>query len=106
MDQGQSGLKYKNQSKRKGLKSASADLGTVDVVRERVLEVVVLPESHLYRDKLLTPLALSGPRMQWLKDAQGLPGAGGGQQRTENGRYSDLAALSTIVTVSPSPLAT
>lgn len=107
--QGQSGLKYRNQSKRKGLKSASTDLGTADVL-ERVLEVIVLPEriTCTEADKLFIQLALSGPKMQWLRDAQGLSGAGRGDSSgtAENGCHLDLAALSTIVTVCPSPLAT
>ncbi|KAK7810756.1 hypothetical protein U0070_027484 [Myodes glareolus] len=107
--QGQSGLKHGNRSKRQALKSASTDLGTADVVLGRVLEVTDLPEgiTRTEADKLFTQLAMSGAKIQWLKDAQGLPGAGGGDNSgtAENGRHSDLAALYTIVAVFPSPLA-
>lgn len=75
----------------------------------RVLEVTDLPEgiTRTEADKLFTQLAMSGAKIQWLKDAQGLPGAGGGDNSgtAENGRHSDLAALYTIVAVFPSPLA-
>ncbi|XP_051032065.1 R3H domain-containing protein 2 isoform X3 [Phodopus roborovskii] len=107
--QGQSGLKHGNRGKRQALKSASTDLGTADVVLGRVLEVTDLPEgiTRTEADKLFTQLAMSGAKIQWLKDAQGSPGAGGGDYRgpAENGRHSDLAALYTIVAVFPSPLA-
>uniref|UniRef100_A0A8C5K5H0 R3H domain containing 2 n=1 Tax=Jaculus jaculus TaxID=51337 RepID=A0A8C5K5H0_JACJA len=107
--QGQSGLKHGNRSKRQALKSASTDLGTADVVLGRVLEVTDLPEgiTRTEADKLFTQLAMSGAKIQWLKDAQGLPGVGGGDNSgtAENGRHSDLAALYTIVAVFPSPLA-
>ncbi|KAM9760394.1 R3H domain-containing protein 2 isoform 9-T15 [Dama dama] len=107
--QGQSGLKHGNRSKRQALKSASTDLGTTDVVLGRVLEVTDLPEgiTRTEADKLFTQLAMSGAKIQWLKDAQGLPGGGGGDNggTAENGRHSDLAALYTIVAVFPSPLA-
>ncbi|XP_028742074.1 R3H domain-containing protein 2 isoform X9 [Peromyscus leucopus] len=107
--QGQSGLKHGNRAKRQALKSASTDLGTADVVLGRVLEVTDLPEgiTRTEADKLFTQLAMSGAKIQWLKDAQGLPGAGGGDNSGpgENGRHSDLAALYTIVAVFPSPLA-
>ncbi|XP_068826805.1 R3H domain-containing protein 2 isoform X3 [Capricornis sumatraensis] len=107
--QGQSGLKHGNRSKRQALKSASTDLGTTDVVLGRVLEVTDLPEgiTRTEADKLFTQLAMSGAKIQWLKDAQGLPGGGGGDNSgtAENGRHSDLAALYTIVAVFPSPLA-
>ncbi|XP_076776599.1 R3H domain-containing protein 2 isoform X8 [Arvicanthis niloticus] len=107
--QGQSGLKHSNRGKRQALKSASTDLGTADVVLGRVLEVTDLPEgiTRTEADKLFTQLAMSGAKIQWLKDAQGLPGAGGGDNSgtAENGRHSDLAALYTIVAVFPSPLA-
>lgn len=107
--QGQSGLKHGNRAKRQALKSASTDLGTADVVLGRVLEVTDLPEgiTRTEADKLFTQLAMSGAKIQWLKDAQGLPGAGGGDNggTAENGRHSDLAALYTIVAVFPSPLA-
>ncbi|XP_076410224.1 R3H domain-containing protein 2 isoform X13 [Peromyscus maniculatus bairdii] len=105
----QSGLKHGNRAKRQALKSASTDLGTADVVLGRVLEVTDLPEgiTRTEADKLFTQLAMSGAKIQWLKDAQGLPGAGGGDNSGpgENGRHSDLAALYTIVAVFPSPLA-
>uniref|UniRef100_A0A8C6RME6 R3H domain containing 2 n=1 Tax=Nannospalax galili TaxID=1026970 RepID=A0A8C6RME6_NANGA len=107
--QGQSGLKHGNRGKRQAPKSASTDLGTADVVLGRVLEVTDLPEgiTRTEADKLFTQLAMSGAKIQWLKDAQGLPGAGGGDNSgtAENGRHSDLAALYTIVAVFPSPLA-
>ncbi|XP_026640418.1 R3H domain-containing protein 2 isoform X13 [Microtus ochrogaster] len=107
--QGQSGLKHGNRGKRQALKSASTDLGTADVVLGRVLEVTDLPEgiTRTEADKLFTQLAMSGAKIQWLKDAQGLPGAAGGDNNgtAENGRHSDLAALYTIVAVFPSPLA-
>ncbi|XP_028607899.1 R3H domain-containing protein 2 isoform X7 [Grammomys surdaster] len=107
--QGQSGLKHGSRGKRQALKSASTDLGTADVVLGRVLEVTDLPEgiTRTEADKLFTQLAMSGAKIQWLKDAQGLPGAGGGDNSgtAENGRHSDLAALYTIVAVFPSPLA-
>ncbi|KAG3291554.1 R3H domain containing 2, transcript variant X9 [Ictidomys tridecemlineatus] len=107
--QGQSGLKHGNRSKRQALKSASTDLGTADVVLGRVLEVTDLPEgiTRTEADKLFTQLAMSGAKIQWLKDAQGLPGGGGGDNSgtAENGRHSDLAAFYTIVAVFPSPLA-
>ncbi|XP_069843236.1 R3H domain-containing protein 2 isoform X4 [Dipodomys merriami] len=107
--QGQSGLKHGNRGKRQALKSASTDLGTADVVLGRVLEVTDLPEgiTRTEADKLFTQLAMSGAKIQWLKDTQGLPGGGGGDNggTAENGRHSDLAALYTIVAVFPSPLA-
>ncbi|XP_076967243.1 R3H domain-containing protein 2 isoform X3 [Tamandua tetradactyla] len=107
--QGQSGLKHGSRGKRQALKSASTDLGTADVVLGRVLEVTDLPEgiTRTEADKLFTQLALSGAKIQWLKDAQGLPGGGGGDNggTAENGRHADLAALYTIVAVFPSPLA-
>eukprot|EP00074_Homo_sapiens_P077154 XP_011536340.1 R3H domain-containing protein 2 isoform X10 [Homo sapiens] len=109
MLKGQSGLKHGNRGKRQALKSASTDLGTADVVLGRVLEVTDLPEgiTRTEADKLFTQLAMSGAKIQWLKDAQGLPGGGGGDNSgtAENGRHSDLAALYTIVAVFPSPLA-
>ncbi|XP_045444129.1 R3H domain-containing protein 2 isoform X19 [Pipistrellus kuhlii] len=107
--QGQSGLKHGNRSKRQALKSASTDLGTTDVVLGRVLEVTDLPEgiTRTEADKLFTQLAMSGAKIQWLKDARGLPAGGGGDSSgtAENGRHADLAALYTIVAVFPSPLA-
>ncbi|XP_066225538.1 R3H domain-containing protein 2 isoform X28 [Saccopteryx leptura] len=107
--QGQTGLKHGNRNKRQALKSASTDLGTTDVVLGRVLEVTDLPEgiTRTEADKLFTQLAMSGAKIQWLKDAQGLPGGGGGDNSgtAENGRHADLAALYTIVAVFPSPLA-
>ncbi|KAM9230349.1 R3H domain-containing protein 2 isoform 6-T9 [Dugong dugon] len=107
--QGQSGLKHGNRGKRQALKSASTDLGTADVVLGRVLEVTDLPEgiTRTEADKLFTQLAMAGAKIQWLKDAQGLPSGGGGDNggTAENGRHADLAALYTIVAVFPSPLA-
>lgn len=74
-----------------------------------MLEVTDLPEgiTRTEADKLFTQLAMSGAKIQWLKDAQGLPGGGGGDNSgtAENGRHSDLAAFYTIVAVFPSPLA-
>lgn len=105
--QGQSG--HGNQGNRQALKSASSDMETADVVLGQVLEVTDLPEgiTRTEADKLFTQLAMSGAKIQWLKDAQGLPGGGGGDNSgtAENGRHSDLAALYTIVAVFPSPLA-
>ncbi|KAM8802191.1 R3H domain-containing protein 2 isoform 20-T22 [Rhynchonycteris naso] len=107
--QGQNGLKHGNRNKRQALKSSSTDLGTTDVVLGRVLEVTDLPEgiTRTEADKLFTQLAMSGAKIQWLKDAQGLPGGGRGDNSgtAENGRHADLAALYTIVAVFPSPLA-
>ncbi|EPY78322.1 hypothetical protein CB1_001108007 [Camelus ferus] len=102
---GQSGLKHGNWSKRRALKSAPTDLGTTDVLG-RVLEVTDLPEGITDVDKLFTQLAMSSTKIQWLKDAQGLPGGGGDSGGTaENSCHADLAALCTIVAVFPSPLA-
>nr|XP_028577124.1 R3H domain-containing protein 2 isoform X8 [Podarcis muralis] len=107
--QGQTGMKHGNRSKKQALKSASTDLGTSDVVLGRVLEVTDLPEgiTRTEADKLFTQLAMSGAKIQWLKETQGRPGGGGDNNHgtTENGRHSDLAALYTIVAVFPSPLA-
>ncbi|KAL8164047.1 UNVERIFIED_CONTAM: R3H domain-containing protein 2 [Gekko kuhli] len=77
----------------------------------RVLEVTDLPEgiTRTEADKLFTQLAMSGAKIQWLKETQGRPGGGGGggdnHGTAENGRHSDLAALYTIVAVFPSPSA-
>ncbi|XP_060128154.1 R3H domain-containing protein 2 isoform X4 [Zootoca vivipara] len=107
--QGQTGMKHGNRSKKQALKSASTDLGTSDVVLGRVLEVTDLPEgiTRTEADKLFTQLAMTGAKIQWLKETQGRPGGGGDNNHgtTENGRHSDLAALYTIVAVFPSPLA-
>ncbi|XP_026529695.1 R3H domain-containing protein 2 isoform X4 [Notechis scutatus] len=107
--QAQTGMKHGNRSKKQALKSASTDLGTSDVVLGRILEVTDLPEgiTRTEADKLFTQLALSGAKIQWLKETQGRPGGGGDNNHgtAENGRHSDLAALYTIVAVFPSPLA-
>uniref|UniRef100_A0A8C3XUD1 R3H domain-containing protein 2 n=2 Tax=Chelydra serpentina TaxID=8475 RepID=A0A8C3XUD1_CHESE len=109
--QGQTGMKHGNRGKRQALKSASTDLGTSDVVLGRVLEVTDLPEgiTRTEADKLFTQLAMAGAKIQWLKEAQGRRGAGGGagdnHGPAENGRPPDLAALYTVVAVFPSPLA-
>ncbi|XP_066470405.1 R3H domain-containing protein 2 isoform X1 [Tiliqua scincoides] len=111
--QGQTGMKHGNRGKKQALKSASTDLGTSDVastVLGRVLEVTDLPEgiTRTEADKLFTQLAMSGAKIQWLKETQGRPGGGGGDNNhgtAENGRHSDLAALYTIVAVFPSPMA-
>lgn len=75
----------------------------------RILEVTDLPEgiTRTEADKLFTQLAMSGAKIQWLKETQGRPGGGGDNNHgtAENGRHSDLAALYTIVAVFPSPLA-
>ncbi|XP_053148368.1 R3H domain-containing protein 2 isoform X3 [Hemicordylus capensis] len=107
--QGQTGMKHGNRGKKQALKSASTDLGTSDVGLGRVLEVTDLPEgiTRTEADKLFTQLAMSGAKIQWLKETQGRPGGGGDNNHgtAENGRHSDLAALYTIVAVFPSPLA-
>ncbi|XP_015283562.1 PREDICTED: R3H domain-containing protein 2 isoform X4 [Gekko japonicus] len=109
--QGQTGMKHGNRGKKQALKSASTDLGTSDTALGRVLEVTDLPEgiTRTEADKLFTQLAMSGAKIQWLKETQGRPGGGGGggdnHGTAENGRHSDLAALYTIVAVFPSPSA-
>ncbi|XP_078240832.1 R3H domain-containing protein 2 isoform X7 [Pogona vitticeps] len=107
--QGQAGMKHGNRNKKQALKSASTDLGTSDVVLGRVLEVTDLPEgiTRTEADKLFTQLAMSGAKIQWLKETHGRPGGGGDNNHgtAENGRHTDLAALYTIVAVFPSPLA-
>uniref|UniRef100_A0A452I9M2 R3H domain containing 2 n=2 Tax=Gopherus agassizii TaxID=38772 RepID=A0A452I9M2_9SAUR len=109
--QGQTVMKHGNRGKRQALKSASTDLGTSDVVLGRVLEVTDLPEgiTRTEADKLFTQLAMAGAKIQWLKEAPGRRGAGGGagdnHGPAENGRHPDLAALYTVVAVFPSPLA-
>ncbi|XP_029450749.1 R3H domain-containing protein 2 isoform X2 [Rhinatrema bivittatum] len=108
--QGQAGMKHGNRGKRQALKSASTDLGTADIVLGRVLEVTDLPEgiTRAEADKLFTQLAMSGAKIQWLKDTQGRSGGGAGDGRgtVENGRHpGDLAALYTIVAVFPSTVA-
>ncbi|OCT92856.1 hypothetical protein XELAEV_18015922mg [Xenopus laevis] len=106
------GMKHGNRGKRQALKSASTDLGTTDVVLGRVLEITDLPEgiTRAEAGKLFTQLAMSGAKIQWLRDAQchnqGPNGDNNGP--TENGRQthnSDLAAFYTIVAVFPSTTA-
>ncbi|KAB1253885.1 R3H domain-containing protein 2 [Camelus dromedarius] len=65
-----------------------------------------ITDNH-HQFKKFPQLALSGAKIQWLKDAQGLPGGGGGDNNgtPENGCHADLAALYNIVAVFPSPLA-
>ncbi|KAM4795003.1 R3H domain-containing protein 2 [Rhinophrynus dorsalis] len=106
------GIKHGNRGKRQALKSASTDLGTTDIVLGRVLEITDLPEgiTRAEAGKLFTQLAMSGAKIQWLRDTQGHgPGLGGDNNGpTENGRqtYSnDLAAFYTIVAVFPSTMA-
>lgn len=67
--------------KRQALKSASTDLETADVVLGQVLKVTDLPKgsTRAEADKLFTQFAMSGAKIRWLKDAQGLPGDGWGQ---------------------------
>uniref|UniRef100_A0A8C4YKE0 R3H domain containing 2 n=1 Tax=Gopherus evgoodei TaxID=1825980 RepID=A0A8C4YKE0_9SAUR len=109
--QGQTVMKHGNRGKRQALKSASTDLGTSDVGNAGGLEVTDLPEgiTRTEADKLFTQLAMAGAKIQWLKEAPGRRGAGGGagdnHGPAENGRHPDLAALYTVVAVFPSPLA-
>uniref|UniRef100_A0A8C5PF22 R3H domain containing 2 n=1 Tax=Leptobrachium leishanense TaxID=445787 RepID=A0A8C5PF22_9ANUR len=106
------GMKHGNRGKRQALKSASTDLGTADIVLGRVLEITDLPEGITRAEacKLFTQLAMSGAKIQWLRDAQNHnPGPGGDNHgHTENGRQThnnDLAAFYTIVAVFPSTVA-
>ncbi|XP_043939561.1 R3H domain-containing protein 2 [Protopterus annectens] len=108
--QGQAGIKHGNRAKRQALKSASTDLGMTDVVVGRVLEVTDLPEgiTRTEADKLFAQLAMSGAKIQWLKDSQGHSSGGvtDSSETPENGRHTnDLAALYTVVAVFPSPIA-
>ncbi|XP_044142425.1 R3H domain-containing protein 2 isoform X1 [Bufo gargarizans] len=106
------GMKHGNRGKRQALKSASTDLGTTDIVLGRVLEITDLPEgiTRAEAGKLFTQLAMSGAKIQWLRDAQGhAPGPNGDHHGpAENGRQvhnNDLAAFYTIVAVFPSTMA-
>ncbi|OCT95744.1 hypothetical protein XELAEV_18013431mg [Xenopus laevis] len=106
------GMKHGNRGKRQALKSASTDLGTTDVVLGRVLEITDLPEgiTRAEAGKLFTQLAMSGAKIQWLRDTQGHNQGPNGDNNgpTENGRQthnSDLAAFYTIVAVFPSTTA-
>ncbi|KAM4044240.1 R3H domain-containing protein 2 isoform 2-T2 [Anomaloglossus baeobatrachus] len=107
-----SGMKHGNRGKRQALKSASTDLGTADIVLGRVLEITDLPEgiTRAEAGKLFTQLAMSGAKIQWLRDTQGhAPGPNGDHNGpAENGRQvhnNDLAAFYTIVAVFPSTMA-
>ncbi|XP_077339715.1 R3H domain-containing protein 2 isoform X9 [Lithobates pipiens] len=106
------GMKHGNRGKRQALKSASTDLGSADIVLGRVLEITDLPEgiTRAEAGKLFTQLAMSGAKIQWLRDAQGhAPGPSGNNNGpAENGRQIhsiDLAAFYTIVAVFPSTMA-
>ncbi|XP_066440538.1 R3H domain-containing protein 2 isoform X3 [Eleutherodactylus coqui] len=106
------GMKHGNRGKRQALKSASTDLGTTDIVLGRVLEITDLPEgiTRAEAGKLFTQLAMSGAKIQWLRDTQGhAPGPNGDSNGpAENGRQihtNDLAAFYTIVAVFPSTMA-
>ncbi|KAM3935067.1 R3H domain-containing protein 2 isoform 3-T3 [Leptodactylus fuscus] len=106
------GMKHGNRGKRQALKSASTDLGTADIVLGRVLEITDLPEgiTRAEAGKLFTQLAMSGAKIQWLRDTQGhAPGPNGDNNGpAENGRQvhnNDLAAFYTIVAVFPSTMA-
>ncbi|KAM8975980.1 R3H domain-containing protein 2 isoform 3-T3 [Pelodytes ibericus] len=109
---GQTGMKHGNRGKRQALKSASTDLGTADIVLGRVLEITDLPEGITRAEacKLFTQLAMSGAKIQWLRDTQGHnPGPSGDNHGpAENGRQPhniDLAAFYTIVAVFPNTVA-
>ncbi|KAM4700334.1 R3H domain-containing protein 2 isoform 3-T4 [Discoglossus pictus] len=109
---GQSGMKHGNRGKRQTLKSASTDLGTADIVLGRVLEITDLPEgiTRAEAGKLFTQLAMSGAKIQWLRDRQGHASGPSGDNNgpAENGRplhNHDLAASYTIVAVFPSTVA-
>ncbi|XP_069614649.1 R3H domain-containing protein 2 isoform X1 [Ranitomeya imitator] len=106
------GMKHGNRGKRQALKSASTDLGTADIVLGRVLEITDLPEgiTRAEAGKLFTQLAMSGAKIQWLRDTRGhTPGPNGDHNEpAENGRQvhiNDLAAFYTIVAVFPSTMA-
>lgn len=106
------GLKHGNRGKRQALKSASTDLGSADIVLGRVLEITDLPEgiTRAEAGKLFTQLAMSGAKIQWLRDTRGhAPGPNGDNNGpAENGRQvhnNDLAAFYTIVAVFPSTMA-
>ncbi|XP_028654553.1 R3H domain-containing protein 2 isoform X4 [Erpetoichthys calabaricus] len=94
--QGHAGVKHSSRGKRQTLKSASTDLGTTDVVVSRILEVTDLPEgiTRTEAEKLFNQLAMSGAKIQWLKD-----GSGGGKGG------NDPANLYTVVAVFPSTMA-
>ncbi|XP_015199761.1 R3H domain-containing protein 2 isoform X7 [Lepisosteus oculatus] len=99
--QGQTGMKHGTRGKRQTLKSASTDLGTNDLVVSRVLEVTDLPEgiTRTEAEKLFNQLAMSGAKIQWLKDTQGRGDGGGGKGD------NDPAHLYTVVAVFPSTMA-
>ncbi|XP_068123569.1 R3H domain-containing protein 2 isoform X2 [Hyperolius riggenbachi] len=106
------GMKHGNRGKRQALKSASTDLGSADIVLGRVLEITDLPEgiTRAEAGKLFTQLAMSGAKIQWLRDAHGhTPGPSGDNHGpAENGRQihsNDLAAFYTIVAVFPNTMA-
>ncbi|XP_066564514.1 R3H domain-containing protein 2 isoform X3 [Amia ocellicauda] len=104
--QGQTGMKHGTRGKRQTLKSASTDLGTNDVVVSRILEVTDLPEgiTRTEAEKLFNQLAMSGAKIQWLKDTQGrgdCVGGGGAGGKGDN----DPAHLYTVVAVFPNTMA-
>uniref|UniRef100_A0A673FJY5 R3H domain-containing protein n=1 Tax=Sinocyclocheilus rhinocerous TaxID=307959 RepID=A0A673FJY5_9TELE len=98
-------MKHGARGKRQTLKSASTDLGTTDVVVNRVLEVTDLPEgiSRPEAEKLFNQLSLCGAKIQWLKDSQCPRGPGGGGGGRGDAR--DPANLYTVVAVFPNTMA-
>ncbi|XP_058869191.1 R3H domain-containing protein 2-like [Acipenser ruthenus] len=105
--QGQTGMKH-GRGKRPTLKSASTDLGTTDVVVSRILEVTDLPDgiTRTEAEKLFNQLAMSGAKIQWLKDMQGRGDCGGGGSGGPPGKGgNDPANLYTVVAVFPSTMA-
>ncbi|XP_016402073.1 R3H domain-containing protein 2 [Sinocyclocheilus rhinocerous] len=103
--QSQGVMKHGARGKRQTLKSASTDLGTTDVVVNRVLEVTDLPEgiSRPEAEKLFNQLSLCGAKIQWLKDSQCPRGPGGGGGGRGDAR--DPANLYTVVAVFPNTMA-
>uniref|UniRef100_A0A4W4HAJ1 R3H domain-containing protein n=1 Tax=Electrophorus electricus TaxID=8005 RepID=A0A4W4HAJ1_ELEEL len=106
--QGPGVMKHGARGKKQTLKSASTDLGTTDVVVNRVLEVTDLPEgiSRPEAEKLFNQLSLCGAKIQWLKDPQ-VPrgpssGVGSGVGKSE---AHDPAHLYTVVAVFPNTMA-